>query len=211
MKNNVNITFRLFFLLLTIIVSGCAQLPPTQQNVPINSTWESQKLKLEQLTDWSFSGKLGVFSPEGRDSVNINWQQSQQNFHIILTGPLGISVLDINKVNQNTLIIDEETYDSDNFDSLIMELSGMALPVEELQQWIKGNPHDASYQLDENNQLISVLGGQEETGLWLINYSDFRSLNNINLPYSLQLSRGDLRLKFKISSWKIPLPKQPLQ
>jgi outer membrane lipoprotein LolB len=211
MKNNINTTFRILFLLLTIIVTGCAQLPTTDQALPVNSTWESQKLKLQQLTDWSFSGKLGVFSPEGRDSVNINWQQSQENFHIILTGPLGINVLDINKVNQNTLIIDEETYVSDNFDSLIMELSGMELPVEELQQWIKGNPHDASYQLNEDNQLISLLGGQEETGLWLITYSDFRSINNVNLPYSLQLSRGDLRLKFKISRWDIPLPKKSLQ
>lgn len=199
--------YRLLSLLLILIVTGCAQTPPGPQQAPKDASWETQISRLEQLSDWSFSGKLGVFSPEGRDSVNINWQQSTDNFHIILTAALGISVLDINKTDENTVIIDGETYQSEDLDMLITELSGMVLPIEELQQWIKGNPSGASYQLDENKQLVSLLGGQQSTGLWLISYSDFRYVNNINLPHNLQLTRGDLRLKFKISRWEIPLQK----
>lgn len=198
-------TFRFFYLLLIVIISGCVQSPPPAQAPLSNASWELQKQQLEQLTEWSFSGKLGIFSPEGRDSVNINWQQSATDFHIILTAPLGINVLDIHKVNENTVIVDGKTYISEDQDNLITELSGMELPINQLQQWIKGNPSGASYQLDENNQLMSVLGGQPHTGLWLINYSDFRVVEKISLPYRLQLTRGDLRLKFKISRWEVPL------
>ncbi|WP_413702077.1 lipoprotein insertase outer membrane protein LolB [Psychromonas sp. KJ10-10] len=205
MGNKLNMKYRLLSLLLILIVTGCAQTPPPSQQAPTDISWESQISQLEQLNDWSFSGKLGVFSPEGRDSVNINWQQSKNNFHIILTATLGVNVLDINKTDDFTVIIDGETYQSSDLDMLITELSGMRLPIQELQQWIKGNPSGASYQLDENKQLVSLLGGQKNTGLWLISYSDFRYIENINLPHSLQLTRGDLRLKFKISNWEIPL------
>ncbi|PKG38390.1 lipoprotein insertase outer membrane protein LolB [Psychromonas sp. Urea-02u-13] len=199
---------RFFYLLFPLIFTGCA-LPPDPE-LQINNSWESHKNQLEQLTDWSLSGKLGIFSPEGRESVNINWQQSKNGFHIRLNGPLGINVLDIQKVDNNNVIIDGEKYHSNNPEQLIAELSGMVLPIEQLQQWIKGNPSGASYQLDDNHQLSSLLGGQTSTGLWLINYADYRTIEQINLPHKLQLTRGDLRLKFKISNWQIPI-QRPVQ
>jgi outer membrane lipoprotein LolB len=203
---------RILYLLLPLLFSGCVQLPDTP--VQKNKSWAIQQAQLEQLTDWSLSGKLGVFSPEGRESVNINWQQSKKGFHIRLNGPLGISVLDIQKIDNNSVIIDGEKYLSNNPEQLIAELSGMVLPIEQLQQWIKGNPSGASYQLDDNHQLTNLLGGQKNTGLWLINYGDYRSIEHINLPHNLQLTRGNLRLKFKISNWQIPIQrpvKMPVQ
>ena len=53
--------------------------------------------------------------------------------------------------------------------------------------------------------------GEQDTGFWLINYADYRTINNINLPYNLQLTRKDLRLKFRISNWEIPMQQDPQQ
>jgi outer membrane lipoprotein LolB len=195
--------FRFFYLLFPLFFTGCAQLP--HKEIKTNNSWESQRNQLEQLTDWSLTGKLGIFSPEGRESVNINWQQSANSFHIRLSTVLGINVLDIQKVDDNLIIIDGEKYISKDPEHLITDLSGMVLPIKQLQQWIKGNPSGASYQLDDNNHLISLLGGTPTTGFWLINYADYRTIKNINLPYKLQLTSGDLRLKFRISNWEIPV------
>jgi len=195
---------RILCLLLPFLFTGCAQLPkttPHQQN-----SWETQQTQLAALTHWSLSGKLAVITPDDRNSANIHWQQSDEDFHIRLTNFLGLFVLEIQKSGETTVITDADgkQHTSDNSEQLITQLSGMILPIQQLQQWIKGNPTKASYQLDENQQVITLQGGEQSTGIWSINYSDYRTINNTNLPHRLQLSRGDLRLKFAISSWNIP-------
>lgn len=197
--------FRFFYLLLPLLFSGCAKPPTTE--LQINDSWQAQQSQLEKLTHWSLSGKLGVFTPDERKSVDISWQQSDQEFHIRLIGPLGITVLDIQKTDDGNVIIDGEAYHSADAEQLITELSGMVLPITQLQQWIKGNPRGASYLLDDNQQVSSLSGTDRELGQWIISFSDYRTIDRTNLPHKLQLTRGDLRLKFAISTWKIlPTP-----
>jgi len=194
---------RFYYLLLPFLFSGCAQLPNTESTH--QSSWDTQQMKLEKLTHWSLSGKLAVITPNERNSVNIHWQQSEQDFHIRLTTFLGMSVLDIQKKQQQTTVIDADgkQYISDDTELLVKQLSGMEIPIRHLQQWIKGNPSGASYQLDENQQVRHLLGGDQNSGFWSIDYSDYRLFNTTSLPYKLQLKRNDLRLKFAISKWEI--------
>lgn len=193
---------RFYYLLLPFLFTGCAQLPDTE--LTPQSSWDTQQLKLEQLTHWSLSGKLAVITPDERNSVNIHWQQSAQDFHIRLTTFLGMSVLEIQKSQHQTTVIDADGkhYISDDAEQLVEKLSGMEIPIRQLQQWIKGNPSTASYQLGDNRQVSHLLGGDHQNGFWSIDYSDYRTINTINLPHKLQLSRDDLRLKFAISKWK---------
>jgi len=192
---------RFFYILLPLFFAGCATQPPAE--LQLNDSWQAQQTKLEKLTDWSLSGKLGIFTPQERKSVDIYWQQVEQNFHIRLSGPLGITVLDIEKTASDTVIIDGKEYLSRDVEQLIEELSNMVLPITQLQQWIKGNPIDADYQLDDNQQVNSLLGFDRNNGQWLINYNDYRTVEETNLPHKLQLTRGNLRLKFAISRWEI--------
>ncbi|MCP4323649.1 MAG: outer membrane lipoprotein LolB [Psychromonas sp.] len=195
---------RIFYLLIPFLFSGCAQFP--KKAVQKNSSWENQQTQLERLTHWSISGKLAIITPEERNSLNIHWQQSNQDFHIHLTTFLGLSVLDIQKSGDTTVIIDTDgnRHISDSTEQLITELSGMILPINQLQQWIKGNPSKANYQLDENQQVITLQSSSDESGLWSILYSDYRTTHNTNLPHKLKLNRGKLRIKFAISDWNIP-------
>lgn len=195
---------RLFYLFLPLLFTGCALAPEPQS--PENSSWEAQQTQLSALSEWSLSGKLAIITPEKRNSVNIHWQQSEQDFHIQLSTFLGGSVLDIEKTQASTVIIDSDDnyYESDNAESLITELLGMSLPIDSLQQWIKGNPNGASYQLNEHQQASSLLGGDNNNGIWSIQYSHYKPINNIYLPHKLSLERGDLRLKFAISKWQVP-------
>jgi len=195
--------FRFLSLLLPLLFMGCAQQPNTTPQQ--NTSWKIQKTQLETLTQWSISGKLAVITPDQRNSVNIHWQQSEQDFAIHLSTFLGLSVLDIKKKDDETIIIDSDgkQYRANNSEQLINELSGMSIPIEHLQQWIKGNPHQATYQLNEQQQVTSLLGTDQQSKLWSINYSDYRNINNINLPHKLQLTHGNIRLKFIISSWKV--------
>lgn len=193
---------RFFYLLLPLFFSGCAQL--TDTDIQQNRSWETQQAQLQQLTDWTLSGKLAVITPNQRNSVNIHWQQSTQQFHIRLSTFLGMNILDIKKDALQTVVIDADgkRYVSDDTEQLVKALSGMEIPIEQLQQWIKGNPSSASYQLDDNQQVSHLLGRDKNSGIWEVDYTDYRTINSINLPYKLQLRRDDLRLKFAISKWE---------
>lgn len=197
---------RFFYLLLPLLFAGCATPPPAE--LQLNDSWRTQQAKLESLTHWSLSGKLGIFTPEERKTVNIYWQQFDQNFSIHLSGPLGITVLDIEKKSSDTVIIDGEEYLSTDAEQLIEKLTNMVLPITQLQQWIKGNPVDADYQLDDNLQVNSLFGFDRDNGQWLINYTDYRTVEHTNLPHKLQLTHDNLRLKFAISKWETFSPLQ---
>ncbi len=193
---------RFLYLIVPFLFSGCTQLPKTSPQK--SSSWQNHQSQLEQLTDWSLSGKLALITPEERSSVNIHWQQSDNDFHIRFTTFLGLSVLEIQKSGDATVIIDSngDRHVSDNTEQLISKLSGMILPINQLQQWIKGNPAKASYQLNDNQQVITLQGG-ESSGIWSINYSGYSTVANTNLPHKLLLTQGDLRIKIAISNWDI--------
>lgn len=177
---------------------GCTQTPPTKK-----VTWQAQQQQLVNLTHWSFSGKLALITPEERHSLNIHWLQGDNNFHIRLTTFLGSTVLEVKKNQLGTQIIDDngEVFWGEDAQQLISKLSGLTIPIDVLQQWIKGNPNNASYLLNENNQVISLAGKGPDNELWTVNYNQYKNSNGINLPYQLELQRQGLRLKFSISEW----------
>jgi len=190
-------------LLLTLLVAGCAQIPeePPAQKV----SWLIHQQQLENLTDWSLSGKLAIITPEERHSLNIYWAQTGNDLHITLTTFLGATVLDIKKTPIGTQIIDNngERFFGEDSEALIKQLSGLVIPIDVLQQWIKGNPSDASYQLNKNNQVESLAGHDPKNAYWSINYQQYTRVHGLYLPQKLQLKRLDLRLKFAISEWQL--------
>lgn len=188
----------LFF---TLMLAGCAQIPtppPTE-----TADWVTHQQQLNELTDWSLSGKVAIITPEKRHSLNIYWQQTGENFHITLTSFLGSTILDVKKTAVGTRIIDDqgEIYFGKDAQTLITQLSGIELPVDVLQQWIKGNPSGAVYQLNENNQLVSLTGQDKKNDNWSIDYKNYKTVQETSLPHQLQLRRQDLLIKFSIRKW----------
>jgi outer membrane lipoprotein LolB len=190
----------LILFLFTCLLAGCAQTP-MPQNIP----WQAHQQKLEDLNSWSFSGKIAVITPQERQSLNIYWQQSYNDFHITLTTFLGGTVLELQKTQDITQIIDNEGkhFYGEDTEILIKQLSGFVIPINGLQQWIKGNPEKASYQLNSDNQVASLAGVDSKGAPWTINYSHYEYLQGIVLPDKLQLKHEDIRLKFSISQWDV--------
>lgn len=194
MKKNI------ILILFILLLGGCAQLP-TPQNIP----WQKHQQQIENLTHWSFNGKVAVITAEKRHSLNIYWQQSGNDFHITLTTFLGGAILDLKKTPYQTFVVDKDgnQFQGDDPENLIRDLSGLIIPIKPLQQWIKGNPDSASFELNALNQLESLSGKDSKNSPWSINYTDYRFTEGVSLPHKLQLKHADLRLKFAISKWTI--------
>ena len=125
--------------------------------------------------------------------------------HIALTSFLGTTVVDLRKTPFGTQIVDNDgnLFFGEDAEVLIEELTGLVIPVDALQQWIKGNPSNATYQLNSDNQVASLAGVDPKNTPWSITYSDYKNTQGISLPHKLQLTRPELRLKFAISQWKV--------
>lgn len=190
---------------LLLLLSSCAQQPSRLNKVLLATPWSIQQQQIVALNNWQLTGKIAIFTPTERHSFNIHWQQLEDNLQISLTTFLGISVLKINKTALLTTVIDAQgkTYTAPNADVLIYSLSRLDIPVELLQQWIKGNPVQANYRLNKNNQVAQLKQKNVSPNSWSIRYSDYQTLTGIALPYKLELQRKDVRLKFAIEQWKI--------
>lgn len=193
---------KIILFLMACLLTGCTQIP---NSTPSSTSWQTHLQQLQDLENWSFRGKVAIITPEDRHSLNIYWQQQNDEFHIILTTFIGGTILELNKSPQFTEIIDNkgQHYYGKDAERLIKELSGLVIPVQALQQWIKGNPGKASYQLNIDNQVASLAGIDSKNTYWAINFSHYGYQQGIALPQKLDLKHEDTRLKFSISQWQI--------
>ena len=199
----------IFTLLFVLMLSGCSVFSePEPELAPegVSLTWETHQQTIATLSKWSITGKLAIFLQDGRETANLYWEQNNDNYNIELTSFIGTRILTIKKNKYGVEIInnDGDTFTGDNAEQLIQEISpGLNLPISALQQWIKGNPIDATYTLNEQQRVNTLLGANLESSSWKISYQQYQYFSGIALPRKLDLKRDDLRLKIAINQWQI--------
>ena len=198
-----NILFSLFILTL----SGCSHLDNSDNVSPyLTMTWEEHQQKIQTLSNWSLSGKLAIFTKDDRQTANIYWRQQGDNYTIELTSFIGTQILSINKNEQGVEITNYngDVYKGENTEKIIHEMSpGLDLPISDLQQWIKGNPSEASYTLNANQRIDSLLSSKSHRYPWAVTYQQYDVFSGYFLPLKLNLKRNKIRLKIAIHEWQI--------
>ena len=200
---------KLLSLIFIITLSGCSQFnnSDSEDNTLLtNQTWEQQQQALQQLDHWTLTGKLAIFLESDRQSANIYWQQQGDDYSIQLTTFIGTRILQVTKNEQGVEIInnDDEVFTGQDANTLIKQLSpGLDLPIAALQQWIKGNPANASYQLNDQQQVSELLGLDASQNLWEVDFQQYQVFSGSVLPTKVNLKRDDIRVKIAINQWKV--------
>ena len=200
---------KLLSLIFIITLSGCSQFnnSDSEDNTLLtNQTWEQQQQALQQLDHWTLTGKLAIFLESDRQSANIYWQQQGDDYSIQLTTFIGTRILQVTKNEQGVEIInnDDEVFTGQNANTLIKQLSpGLDLPIAALQQWIKGNPANASYQLNDQQQVSELVGLDASQNLWEVDFQQYQVFSGTLLPTKVNLKRDDIRVKIAINQWKV--------
>lgn len=169
-------------------------------------TWNEHQEKIQQLKTWTLTGKLALFFDGDRQTANLHWQQKNENYTIQLTSFIGTHVLKITKNEQGVEIInnDGEKFTGQDANSLIKTLSpNLALPISALQQWIKGNPEAASYELNAEQRVSNLLGKDANDGLWIVSYQQYQASSKYILPRKIELKQNKMRVKIAVNQWKI--------
>ena len=145
------------------------------------------------LSQWRYSAKVGVVTPEESNQANMIWQfesaasqqkngqqaNTEQATNVVrLFGPLGIGAIKIEFDDQSVQLSDRTgiLHKGNSAENLLHRIVGWPIPVEALQYWLFSLPQPEKqfeYQLDEQGQL-QVL---RQFG-WEIEYSDYRDYRN---------------------------------
>ena len=161
-----------------------------------------RRSELLTMQDWSLQGKLAVRSDQGNASLRFSWAQTREKFDLILTGPLGQVLARVSGERGKVTLLSagNEPVISEDVESLIFQLWGWQLPVNQMRFWVRGLPapdvpHDVDYHADGSTRKLQQLG-------WQVRYLRYRE----GLPVRLELLRSAVKLLLVVKEWHLQEP-----
>ena len=145
-------------------------------------------------------GKVAWRSPEERGSAALSWYQQQQDYLLLLTGPLGRGAVELRgDAGGVTLTTDDRLYAATTPEVLLYDLLGLQLPVGPARWWVRGQlaPGEGGVtRWDEARRPLEI----SQRG-WIIRYDDWTEVDGFVLPARLEMLRDDVSLRFIIGRW----------
>ncbi|MGO2406304.1 lipoprotein insertase outer membrane protein LolB [Vibrio litoralis] len=190
---------------LVLILSGCSSVPPTQKNYSVD--WQNQKTVLEQLDTFKATGKIGYKDPEHRQSLNFILKQANSFSELKLLSVFGQTVLTVQMTPTGAMVTnsDGKVQTAQQANALIQNLTGLAIPVSQLPDWIKGLPTQADNVTFNQSNTVESLNKTIDGRDWTLSYLNYQSVMNqqqsITLPKQMLLHQSDTEIKILISKW----------
>jgi outer membrane lipoprotein LolB len=208
-----------FFLLslLVALLSACASIAPKPVTEQSYQRWNQRLTQLQGFNQWAMRGRVALFVNDDVYNLGMGWIRERQHHVINLEAALGQGMIQLDKKpGQAQLTTSEgETSYGNSAQQLLLQATGLTLPVEGLESWVKGIPHNnSSYvpKIDAEGRVISL----SQDG-WNINYFDYQpeALSpsySVDLPHKLYLKQDHIALKIVIDQWhnEIESPASPL-
>ncbi|MCF7354102.1 lipoprotein insertase outer membrane protein LolB [Vibrio sp. CK2-1] len=190
---------------LVLILSGCSSVPPSQENYSVD--WQNQKAVLEQLDTFKATGKIGYKDPEHRQSLNFILKQANSFSELKLLSVFGQTILTVQMTPTGAMVTnsDGKVQTAQQANALIQNLTGLAIPVSQLPDWIKGLPTQADNVTFNQSNTVESLNKMIDGRDWTLSYLNYQSVMNqqqsITLPKQMLLHQSDTEIKILISKW----------
>ena len=182
--------------------AGCNTMPPAPP-IPPETTinWVEHVRHLTELKDWHIQGKIGVKTVSDGGSAYLDWLQTNDSFHITLSGPLGQGTTTIsgNESGARLESASQGAHISESPEQLLYDHTGWYIPLGNLLYWIKGLPEPKTpYSETRTPQgLISTLN----QGPWSLSFSQYATHLGHPLPSKIKIQSQDLKVTLAIKSW----------
>lgn len=220
----------LCFLGLLSFINACALIPekPSLSAIPQTDqqrlqAFKNHKLQLNDLTNWQLEGRIGIKSPEGVFTGQLNWEQQEDVYSITISGPLGQGATSIKGNDQEIILSDGKTGEISRGDpiTLMNQSLGWSLPMAQIKLWIKGHPghEELVIRLNENDKTINFNNtpvtditlnkantlARLKHGIWQVEIPKYRFFKfknqELSLPQKIVASNDRLKLTFFIKDW----------
>jgi len=148
--------------------------------------------------NWSFSGKIGVTTPNDALAGFIEWKQTGNVFDVFVSGPFTVGQTRITGNQANIAITQNgQTTEGINPQALIYEQLGWYFPIENLPYWLKGeaSPYSqASIEGEANTEVIHQDG-------WQVEYLRYDAY--YELPSKIRIRQGDWKFLIVVKHWSV--------
>ncbi|MDX5626906.1 MULTISPECIES: lipoprotein insertase outer membrane protein LolB [unclassified Brenneria] len=193
--------------LASVLLTACGLHQPVSPGKnPTSPEWRQHQQKVQQLSQYQTRGSFAYISDSKKLYARFFWEESSsQRFRLLLTNPLGSTELELSAQPGSVQIADNQgkRYVGKDAEEMVQQLTGMAIPLNNLRQWILGLPGDASdFTLDDQYLLNKVTYRQGDQS-WNVSYQSYSRKVNPPLPQSLELTQGEQRIKLKMDNWTV--------
>lgn len=195
--------FFIIFLFLFGSLTGCTSLSPPAVKENANIAWDNRLEDLAALKNWNVKGQVAIRSKQDSVSASLKWQQKQENYTILMWGPLGSYSYELNGQPGKVELITAEGkhFSASNPEALLAKQVGWQVPVSSLYYWIRGIPVpsvSAVKKWDAQHHLILL----KQQG-WTVQYLNYTSVNRLDLPSKILLTNPQWTVKVFISQWQV--------
>ena len=193
--------------LATLVLAGCATVPPPQPpDAASEPRWEQHRRAVESQQDWGARGRYGFVTAEGSVHGDFDWWVHSDCYTLALRGPFGVDVARIEgSFDSRTARVHagEETGEGD-VQELLRHYLGAALPVS-LSDWarlLRGLPPrpqtEVRLRLDAQARAASIRAAD-----WAVEYPEYRGTAPA-LPVRIRLRSAPLRGTVAVREWLQP-------
>lgn len=148
-----------------------------------------------QLQEWSLDGRVSLTSRSDSWAAAIEWRRADSDEMIRISGPFGQGAVNIH-IADDYVDVDRgegavRYYDwSDEF---ITEQVGFYVPLRSLRYWVVG--------LIDPNESFENIGNGFIQDSWTIRYRKMQKTDRGVLPYKIDVSNPEVKLKLIIDQW----------
>jgi outer membrane lipoprotein LolB len=193
---------RLISILATaILITACSSMAPNIEPTGRQlDSYQQQAAKLSQLQEWHVEGKIALNMNNKNNQGNLIWQQKQDSFDLLITGPLGQGYLHIESYPGLVIATTaEEQIQANSIEELFAQHFDWSLPMQELHYWVRGisSPSTQAQMTFFDNGDVDII---KQAG-WDIDYDRFVEVDGFSLPYKLTITGNDIRVKLVLKKW----------
>ncbi len=205
--DHATVNFCYLIPLTALMLVACNAFQPTKSvNSPDSPQWRQHEEQLRQLTQYQIQGTFAYF--EGKQKIYARFflqQYSHERYRLLLTNPLGGTVFELAVAPGLAQLTGSQgnSWFSDNPQTLLQELTGISIPLNELRQWILGLPGSASKITLNSQYRLTQLSWQQQEKTWTVDYQEYNSQKVPPLPSKLELKQDQRRIKLKMDNWTV--------
>lgn len=179
-------------MVMVLVFSGCAA-PPVKQA----AYSESAKKGHYQARNWALDGRVALRSGNESWTAGVEWQLLDDEEMIRIIGPLGQGAVFIHVTDE---YVDVDRGEGavryfDRSDDFVTEQLGFYVPLRSLRYWVMGLA-------DPGLPSEEIINGFIQ-GSWRVLYRQMQSAGQQALPYRMDVSNHDVKLKLIIDKWNL--------
>ena len=183
-----------------LLLCACATVPRTTAPP---TPWAQRLAALQAINHFELSGRLAAATATEGFSAGLRWQQQDDRASIDLSAPLGLGAAHIEQTAANLELTTStgQTLQSAAASAELRARLGFDPPLSSLRFWILGasDPATSAQEWLDPEQRLAHL---EQDG-WQVDYSDYVLVREQWLPQRLSMTRGSLRLRVVIETWRL--------